>query len=200
VRYWYVPGSYLADERAIAPPVPPGQTHRVIEPAEPLRRFKSAHSCRMCAKWLEGEWSDADPLDRLELQRQMSAGVCDACERSLRRPVGAPAALDALADELETLPGAWVRLCRSLAEEIATSALVESWTLRYRVGALAGYVSNGIARQWRPYIRSMPVFDFRVMLGLTYFLTCERCGRGRLRPTQAGTPYAHNRPEGGKCS
>lgn len=51
------------------------------------RRFKGAHSCRVCGRWLEGEWSAADLLAsdadrdalRAEIQRQMDAGHCDAC-------------------------------------------------------------------------------------------------------------------------
>jgi hypothetical protein len=48
--------------------------------SEPKRcHFKSAHSCRVCRRWLEGEWPDADAAGRVELQRQMDAGHCDAC-------------------------------------------------------------------------------------------------------------------------
>lgn len=110
-----------------------------------------------------------------------------------------PEALRNLRAELWSLDG-WTRCCRALAEEIATGALVESYTLRFRIAALGGYATPQRVRLWRPYIRPMLIFDFRVMLGLTTYLTCERCGRGQLRPTQAGQPYAHNRPEGGKCS
>lgn len=110
-----------------------------------------------------------------------------------------PTTLRDLNAELWSLD-AWTRCCRALAEDIATGALVESHTLRFRLGALAGYATTQRVRLWRPYIRPMLIFDFRVMLGLTRWLACERCGRGQLRPTQAGQPYAHNRPEGGKCT
>jgi hypothetical protein len=42
-------------------------------------RFKSAHTCRVCGRWLEGEWSGADAAGRVEIQRQMDAGHCDTC-------------------------------------------------------------------------------------------------------------------------
>jgi hypothetical protein len=49
---------------------------------EPKRcRFKSAFSCRICRRWLEGEWSGATPEQRIEIQRQMDAGHCDDCHR-----------------------------------------------------------------------------------------------------------------------
>ncbi len=52
------------------------------QPAERSRcRFKSAHSCRVCGRWLEGEWSAADAAQRVEIQRQMDAGHCDACHK-----------------------------------------------------------------------------------------------------------------------
>lgn len=43
--------------------------------------LKSAHSCRLCRRWLEGEWSRATPEERVEIQRQMTAGHCDDCHR-----------------------------------------------------------------------------------------------------------------------
>lgn len=47
-----------------------------------MKRFKSSHQCRICGRWLEGEWSRADAAQRVELQRQMDAGVCDGCSPS----------------------------------------------------------------------------------------------------------------------
>ncbi len=54
---------------------------------------KSAHSCRHCARWLEGEWPDTNASGRAELQRQMDYGLCDACavgyfRATLRRAMG----------------------------------------------------------------------------------------------------------------
>lgn len=49
---------------------------------EPKRcRFKSSTSCRVCRRWLEGEWNRAAPdsQERTEIQRQMDAGHCDSC-------------------------------------------------------------------------------------------------------------------------
>lgn len=51
----------------------------VREVPEAPRHYKSAHSCRVCRRWLEGEWSSAAPPERVELQRQMDAGHCDRC-------------------------------------------------------------------------------------------------------------------------
>lgn len=48
------------------------------DPAPPCS-FKSAHSCRICGRWLEGEWNVEAPPGRVELQRQMDAGHCDLC-------------------------------------------------------------------------------------------------------------------------
>lgn len=42
-------------------------------------KLKSAHSCRRCRRWLEGEWARASAEERVELQRQMSNGICDVC-------------------------------------------------------------------------------------------------------------------------
>lgn len=41
--------------------------------------MKSSTSCRRCRRWLEGEWSDASPEEKVELQRQMDQGFCDVC-------------------------------------------------------------------------------------------------------------------------
>lgn len=42
--------------------------------------YKGSTSCRICRRWLEGEWNRAAPgPERAELQRQMDAGHCDLC-------------------------------------------------------------------------------------------------------------------------
>lgn len=43
--------------------------------------LKPNHQCRLCGRWLEGEWNAAAPdsRDRDDLQRQMDAGHCDVC-------------------------------------------------------------------------------------------------------------------------
>lgn len=46
---------------------------------EPRCSFKSAHSCRICGRWLEGDWASASPAERPEIKRQMDAGHCDTC-------------------------------------------------------------------------------------------------------------------------
>lgn len=43
--------------------------------------LKSAHSCRLCGRWLEGEWSGASLEEKSEIQRQMDVGRCDDCTR-----------------------------------------------------------------------------------------------------------------------
>ena len=49
-------------------------------------RLKSAHSCRLCSRWLEGEWNvETDPDERAALQRQMDQGRCDICPPRVRR-------------------------------------------------------------------------------------------------------------------
>jgi len=45
-------------------------------PPPPL---KGSFSCRRCRRWLEGDWSAADPAARVEIERQMATGRCDAC-------------------------------------------------------------------------------------------------------------------------
>lgn len=56
---------------------------RVIERLRDQRPLKSAHSCRRCGRWLEGEWNAARApelhLVRADLQRQMEQGRCDVC-------------------------------------------------------------------------------------------------------------------------
>lgn len=50
------------------------------DPAPPRCAFKDSTSCRICRRWLEGEWNRAAPgPERTELQRQMDAGHCDLC-------------------------------------------------------------------------------------------------------------------------
>lgn len=48
--------------------------------------LKSAHSCRRCRRWLEGEWAQEHTGERRPevldaIQRQMDAGRCDDCTR-----------------------------------------------------------------------------------------------------------------------
>jgi hypothetical protein len=50
-----------------------------------VKPLKSSTSCRMCRRWLEGEWSSASPEQKVELERQMSVGRCDECTRRAAR-------------------------------------------------------------------------------------------------------------------
>lgn len=46
-----------------------------------MNRLKSSHSCRLCRRWLEGEWSRATTVaERQSLHRQMTNGLCDDCQ------------------------------------------------------------------------------------------------------------------------
>jgi hypothetical protein len=52
------------------------------------------HQCRLCGRWLEGEWNRArdDEALRHELHRQILAGRCDDCTRleAVRLGIGVP--------------------------------------------------------------------------------------------------------------
>lgn len=45
--------------------------------------MKSAHSCRVCSWYLEGEWSRASAEGRKALERQMAQGHCDECPSTI---------------------------------------------------------------------------------------------------------------------
>lgn len=114
------------------------------------RRYKPNHQCRVCARWLEGEWSDADAADRIELQRQMDTGHCDRCHELV---CCAPApTYRVIVPMRELRHGEAIRLpdferlvalfrsrpehvigraTYAMAEEIATATLVESLALRF---------------------------------------------------------------------
>lgn len=50
--------------------------------------MKSAHSCRVCSRWLEGEWGRAgSDAERDALQALMDRGYCDkpGCEAEAAR-------------------------------------------------------------------------------------------------------------------
>lgn len=43
-------------------------------------RMKGNHQCRLCGRWLEGEWNRSkSEAERAELARQMEQGHCDGC-------------------------------------------------------------------------------------------------------------------------
>jgi hypothetical protein len=69
-----------------------GNTQEMPATAVRLVTLMPNHQCRLCGRWLEGEWNRAAPdsRDRDELQRQMDAGRCDVCPSSDQAP--APAA------------------------------------------------------------------------------------------------------------
>lgn len=104
MRYNYVPGSIVATDAAVARdvlPPPPQPRWRILQSSTPVQldddrvpsaarmfvvelagvfKLKSSGSCRLCKRWLEGEWSAARrKAERDALQRQMDAGRCDAC-------------------------------------------------------------------------------------------------------------------------
>lgn len=47
-----------------------------------MNHLKSSASCRVCRRWFEGDWAKAETVERRQnLDRQMWAGICDACQR-----------------------------------------------------------------------------------------------------------------------
>lgn len=51
--------------------------------------LKSNHHCRLCRRWLEGDWVEATTEEaRAEIQRQMDAGRCDDCTRRVFSEIG----------------------------------------------------------------------------------------------------------------
>jgi hypothetical protein len=65
-----------------------------------MSRFKSAHSCRLCGRWLEGEWARAVTDDEREsIERQMNNGMCDDCQCQRKRQ-GAAMELIRAADQI----------------------------------------------------------------------------------------------------
>ena len=49
--------------------------------------MKPNHQCRVCGRWLEGEWNlTTDPDLQAALQRQMNQGHCDSCTPDPERP------------------------------------------------------------------------------------------------------------------
>lgn len=53
-----------------------------------VKPLKSAHSCRVCRRWLEGEWPRATAEQKVEIQRQMDVGRCDDCTRKIAKEEG----------------------------------------------------------------------------------------------------------------
>lgn len=82
--------------------------------------LKSAHSCRRCSRWLEGEWNRAASDDeRADIQRQMSAGRCDDCTRREAAEL-ADAAADAVgAGTVAAQPGLRFASCPECRREMS---------------------------------------------------------------------------------
>lgn len=68
----------LVGSRKTVHPMCDAEAIGVPPPSPPL---KSSPSCRVCRRWLEGEWPTADDAGRAEIERQMAAGRCDDCTR-----------------------------------------------------------------------------------------------------------------------
>ena len=45
--------------------------------------MKSSGSCRVCRRWLEGEWSQATPEQREVIEKEMAQGHCETCPPTL---------------------------------------------------------------------------------------------------------------------
>jgi hypothetical protein len=141
-----VPTSPLAERRFAGGERPSG-----------YERLKSAHSCRLCGRWLEGEWSSANAVQRARLQIMMSLGRCDRHattepgENGLGRRVGTSsresspyrvliAARDATSSQIPSGAaalcaaardaGRTVRVTYALAEERATGRMVHTCAVR----------------------------------------------------------------------
>jgi len=121
-------------------------------------RLKSAHSCRLCGRWLEGEWSKANAVQRARLETMMSLGRCDRHETTepiplrLGRRVGTPRLLvdapyrvliparEATAGQIPAgaavlrdaarQHGRTVRVTYALAEERSSGRMVHSCAVR----------------------------------------------------------------------
>lgn len=65
--------------------------HELPELPPPPRRLKSAHSCRICGHWCEGDWNSAyqylEPAHsaiKARADREMARGACDPCAKEHR--------------------------------------------------------------------------------------------------------------------
>lgn len=156
MRYHYLPASIAATDAAVArdmtPPPPPARW-RVLQFATPVevdddrvcsgaRSFalavagaftrKGSTSCRMCGRWLEGDWNHAKrKAVREDLQRQMDAGRCDPC--AIRATVRLTWSLAESADGAEQVAAVVVRAL----DEHGHVAAYASWHNDRTAGAVA---------------------------------------------------------------
>lgn len=81
--------------------------------------LKSAHSCRRCGFWLEGEWSAADDAGRDQISRQMAVGRCDNCTRAVAADLVADAAKSAGLRSVGQGPGVRFGRCGQCRREMS---------------------------------------------------------------------------------
>lgn len=82
--------------------------------------LKSAHSCRRCGRWLEGEWNRTDDDDeRASIQRQMSDGRCDDCTRREVAQMAEDAAVAIGAGTVAPQPGLRFASCVACLREMS---------------------------------------------------------------------------------
>lgn len=85
--------------------------------------------------------------------------------------------------------------------------LVDSMVLRFRLGAMVGYIAWIDSRDrgvtlLRPYPMRMTTERLLIMLGLKTVeeRSCPTCGRPDVRVGAREKLYVHKTPQGGKCS
>jgi hypothetical protein len=211
----YGVGAPVGTWHPTVPRVRPGELGAPIN--RQCRRFKSSHQCRVCARWLEGEWSGADVAGRIDLQRQMDLGHCDRChsqvccapapayrvvvpmrswglhERGRLPDLGRLIVLITMHD------GVIGRTTYAMAEEIATATLVESVALRFAL--VDGRRGVALWWDWRWHgalLESGPGRITREHLEALITgapwppppIVCPRCG-ATVRENADGSPRAH---------
>lgn len=110
--------------------------------------------------------------------------------------------------------GGWARCVRALAEDVQTCELIESVSVRVRLGLVAGYAmwvqgraaGGGVLR---PYPRRVTHEGLAIALGLLTieYGNCDRwvpwvrpCGARDVRLRADGTLRAHKSPDGRRCT
>jgi hypothetical protein len=103
--------------------------------------LKSAHSCRRCGRWLEGEWNSADDDQaRADIQRQMSWGRCDDCTRREAGEAAEDAAVEDGAGTVPAQPGLRFASCSACLREMSGT----------RCGVATRFI-DGLVYVRRPY-------------------------------------------------
>jgi hypothetical protein len=134
-----------------------------------------AHSelCRMCSRWLEGDWTRADPAEKRELERQMAVGRCDDCTwRVARDRAQAGRVFQPVPDPGDPRLYAQLVLAGALIDLAGRPLLVQP--CQHGPGCPAEY-------------HVLNVTD-------PMTLECPHCGRGPGQPCQPPRPSEHRPP------